>query len=68
MKKLLNVFRSRWFIAVLAVLLAVLFALSVVKGGSEECYVQYDWRQYDSFRNGLPDYGIRNRKNLMPPT
>ena len=68
MKKLLNVLRSKWFIALLAVVLALLFALAALKGAAqeEESVVCYDYRYYDSFRNGMPDYGLRNRKNILP--
>ena len=67
MKKLLNVFRSKWFIALLAVILALLFALAALKGAAqEESVMCYDYRYYNSFRDGMPDYGLRNRRNILP--
>lgn len=67
MKKLLKVLRSKWFIAVLAVVLALLFTLAAVKGAEDEKIVTaYDYRSYNSFRGGMPDYGLRNRKNILP--
>lgn len=68
MKKLLKVLRSKWFIAVVAVLLTVIFALAAVKGTAlgRERVVAYDWRSYNSFCQGLPDYGLRSRNNILP--
>ena len=67
MKKLLKVLRSKWFMAVVALLLTVMFALAAVKGmAHEQRVVAYDWRSYNSFREGLPDYGLRSRNNILP--
>ncbi|MBE6688323.1 MAG: hypothetical protein E7588_03475 [Ruminococcaceae bacterium] len=68
MKKLLNVLRSKWFIIILAVFLSIMFALAAVKGAEreEKRIVAYDYHFYDSFREGMPDYGLRNRRNILP--
>lgn len=66
MKKLLKVLRSKWFMAVVALLLTVMFALAAVKGKEyEQRITAYDWHSYNSFREGLPDYGLRSRNNIL---
>lgn len=69
MKKLLNVLSSKWFIVVLAVILAALFAIIALRQtrafDDKKDYPTYDWQNCDSFINGLPDYGIKNRNNIL---
>ena len=66
MKKLLKVLRSKWFIAVLAGLLTLIFALYWVRRSNEGEAVSYDFRYYDSYGEGMPDYGLHRRNNIMP--
>lgn len=69
MKKLLKILRSKWFITILAVLLVLIFTLAMVKGAQsseEKRITAYDYHYYNSFRDGMPDYGLRKRKNILP--
>lgn len=69
MKKLLKILHSKWFIAILCVILALIFTLAAVKGmqaTDEKRVTAYDYHSYNSFRDGMPDYGLRKRKNILP--
>lgn len=69
MKKLLKLLRSKWFITILAVLLVLIFTLAMVKGAQsseEKRITAYDYHYYNSFRDGMPDYGLHKRKNILP--
>lgn len=67
MKKLLNVLHKKWFIVMLVAIFACLAVYVLAEDSDGEVKeVTYDYRYYNSFRNGMPDYGLRKRRNILP--
>ena len=64
MKKLLNVRLLRRIIAIIVIAVALIGIFHYKK---EPCRVAaYDYRVFDSFRGGMPDYGLYKRRNILP--
>ena len=64
MKKLLNVLSLRTIIAIIAVIVLLMGVFHYRKAPAR--VAAYDYRICDSFRSGMPDYGLYKRRNILP--
>lgn len=64
MKKLLNV---RLLCRITAIIVIAIALIGIFCYRKAPCRVAaYDYRMLDSYRGGMPDYGLYKRRNILP--
>ena len=64
MKKLLNVLLLRRIMVIIALAVILIGIFCYRKAPTR--IAAYDYRVCDSFRGGMPDYGLYKRRNILP--